>query len=301
MGTTEKLEEVLLRYVSNYGRRRSNREKQNCYLYLQEVLHEELGYPVSFEQMGSGMARVGLCVAGELKRADNAFIVPLDTPRRTCLSEYRYYPLDDEKSKKQEMKAYALDTGIGVGCFALGLTVLYLLSKNLLIALIAGWICFLLYTLTRNNYCNFTKSSASMAVATHMAMRLAGDPGAGRNAYVFVDRCAESRAGLDMFLRYYGDEICHMKHIVFLDCLADGDKLFAASGGRRLELPGLENQLYRAAGDRALILADHPELVFLMTGEEENQTWSVKNLRSSKDRKVNMKRLKQIEEALLKL
>lgn len=301
MDGIEKLEDVLLRYVSNYGKRRSSRQKQNCCLYLQQLFQEELHYPVKFERMGNGAGRVAVCVAGDLKRAEHVLIVPLDTPRRTCLPGYRYYPLDDDKAKKTELTAYALDTLLGIICFGAGLTILWMLTRKLLPALVVGWICFLLYALTRSNFCNFTKSSASMALVTHMAMRQADTFTGKQYAYVFVDRCSESRAGLDMFLKRYEEDLRYKKQILFLDCLADGEKIFAASSGRQLELPGLEEEVYRPAADHTLLLSEHPELTLLMTGEEENQVWSVKNLRSGKDRKVNMKRLKKLEEALLRL
>jgi hypothetical protein len=301
MAEIEKLEDVLLRYVSNYGRRHSNREKQNGYLYVQAIM-EELHYPVSFEQMGSGMARVGLCIIGDLKRADNVFIAPFDTPRKTRMPGYRYYPLDDEKTKKEEMKAYGVDTLLGVLSFVVVMTLVYVMSHNILLAVAAGWIGFLLYTWSRSNYCNFSKSSASLAVITHMAMMKAGNPEEqGKNAYVMLDRCAESRAGLDMFLKHYEEDLRHMKHIVYLDCLANGEKVFTASAGRRLELGELQEELTCARSDHAMLLQSHPEVEFLMTGEEKDGIWTIENIRSSKDKKVNMKRLKRMEAALLQL
>jgi hypothetical protein len=50
-----------------------------------------------------------------------------------------------------------------------------------------------------------------------------------------------------------------------------------------------------------MLLQSHPEVEFLMTGEEKDGIWTIENIRSSKDKKVNMKRLKRMEAALLQL
>lgn len=298
----EKIEDVLLRYVSNFGRRSSRRGKESVYLYLAQTMEKEFDYPVSIERMGAGWAKIGLAIVGRLEKAETVLIAPLDTPKKTYKPNYRYYPLNDEKAEKQELAAYTVDMLIGILLFAAFGAVCYLFSHSWLAAIAAGWVGWLAYSLSRRNVCNFTKSSASLALVTHVAMERARASGRTRMAYVFIDKNSETRAGVDMFLNRYREQLAHVRNILYLDCLANGEELVISSKKQVLpRLSGLEDELKRADAEETNLLRSHPELIFIMTADSENGDWCVHDLRTVRDKKVDMKRIKRIEEALINL
>ena len=73
-----RLEEQLLQYTYYYGIRNSKKDKQRCYSYIESKFAKEFGLDVKFDKLSVGISKIGLCIAGNLDKADKILIAPLD-------------------------------------------------------------------------------------------------------------------------------------------------------------------------------------------------------------------------------
>lgn len=58
------------------------------FVYWKAKFAKEFGLDVKFDKLSVGISKIGLCIAGNLDKADKILIAPLDTPRKSYYKQY---------------------------------------------------------------------------------------------------------------------------------------------------------------------------------------------------------------------
>ncbi|MDO4198405.1 MAG: hypothetical protein Q4D13_05405 [Erysipelotrichaceae bacterium] len=292
-----KLEEILLQYTYYYGIRQSNDDKKKIYGYIYEIYNNKVGLKVTYDKLSLGPSHRGLCVVGNIAKADNVFIVPLDTKSKAYLYHYKYYPFNDKKTNFNKLAASLCDWGI---CLILMAIVYYLsyrlFAKGIVSAILAIVVMFIFHFFARNIF-NFN-SSAPMALLNYIAVN---SPNKRKNAYVFLDMSDDNYVTLKAFLVKYKQQLSHAKKVLYLNNLAGGEHPVLAHGK--------ETAMLNIAGAKEVLIEDNnmmpcfevfPKL-YILTGADINNKgdYVVLNKRSKNDNKMDVKRLKEIAETFL--
>ncbi len=287
--TSNNLEDYLLYYSYYFSPRRLNSQKERVYRFLIDKFQNELGYRVDFGAVKVGFGKCGYCVLGDLKKAGEVYVAPLDTSRRTWMPGYRNYLINEEKKRKTDLLADAIDIVIAFALILAAYLLLRKLTSNYWIISGVITVIMLIYNLALMNKFTFNRNAA-MALISTLAARQKDE----KTAYVFLDRCADSFYGLRMFLAENKETLRKAK-VVYFDCMASGRELVYASV-KKTGIP-------KVAGSKNLILdsSEAPkvfntfnELTVVFTADEENGLYSVNNIRKPTDKKVDVKRLKEI-------
>ena len=296
--TTGAWEELLVDVTYDYGKRVSNKEKEGIYRYLYKKFHEELGYKVDYGSVGTGVLKAGYCIAGNLENAEIVFTCPLDTSRATRLPKYRLYPFNEKKRKKQDRLALLWDDILAVlsGLLIFGIGILLKADQKIMIVLTTFYL--LLYYFTLSNRFTFSRS-ASLALLIYTATLKPKK----KCAFVFIDKCADSYAGLRLFLRQKEKELREVKQVIHFDSLGSGEKLVAAHKEKTKMMvdPALfdEEFIYKEKDERMPLCYEKTDsLVFVSLVDFDKEEYVVRNVRSMKDRVIQVERLQRISEIL---
>lgn len=297
-----RLEEQLLQYTYYYGIRNSNKDKQRCYSYIESKFAKEFGLDVKFDKLSVGISKIGLCIAGNLDKADKILIAPLDTPRKSYYKQYSYYPFNEKKSDRNHMLAALINGIIGVLLTAAVCWLVYLLFKQFWLSCICAFVSFLLYLYSLRNIFNFS-SSAPLALFTYIAAHRRKDE---QIAYVFLDHSAQNYLSLKLFLVKYKKQCERADAVIYFNNLAHGQHL--VSGYKELDKD--KSQFIEACEAEGLKIEDEGVLhcfessskLMIMTAAERDQSneYYVKDIRSRRDKTVDVKRLKRIGDLLIK-
>lgn len=298
-----KLEELLLQYTYFYGIRRSNKDKQKFYAYIEQKFHQELGLPITFDKLPVAVTKIGYCIVGDLSNAETVLIAPVDTLRKTFLRRYRFYPLDEKKSGKMKAAASTVDMliewTIALAVFAL---TAYFFKNRFIISLVCTFLVLLIFRFAMRNIFNFN-NSAPLALMTYMEVNQKDKQ---RYAYVFLDQAADSYVSLRLFLIKYKEQCQKVKQIFFLNHLAHGEHLILAHGDTAKQASRLAAALHAQDivvtndGEGPLCFNASSKLMMLMAADRsEKGEFFVKDIRCGKDRTMDVKRLKAIAASLM--
>lgn len=295
----DRIEELLLQYTYFYGIRRSNNDKKNFYGYIDQQYGKELGYPVTFGKLPAGITRMGYCIAGDLKTARQVYIAPVNTKSKTYFPGYRYYPFDENSTTVSNALATAVDMLLGVLiCLAVWVIGWKLSSLNW-VGFLCGAVVYAIYAFTRKGIFNFS-ASAPLALMHYLAIHCKDRK---KYAFVFLDRSVDDYLSLKLFLVKHKAELEKKERILFWNNLAGGAELVLA--GESPDRTGLARALN--AVDHTLPESSRPRCfgivknLQILSGAELDQKhrYFVQNLRSKKDRKMDVKRLKRIAQTIL--
>ncbi|MCD8379463.1 MAG: hypothetical protein LUC95_03860 [Lachnospiraceae bacterium] len=296
----DRIEELLLQYTYYYGMRRSRKDRQRAYAFISDK-YTEMGYPVTFDRMSLGMTRIGYCIAGNIKSAEKVFIAPFNTQNKTHFGRYRFFPFREKDSRIYNGLANAVDSIIWIVLVLLAYGIVYFLSDLRWAGLLAAVIVYAIYWMTLKGIFNFSPS-APLALMHYMALH-------GRKkkvAYVFLDRCVDDYLPLKAFLAKYKEDLEYNNaQVIFLNNMAHGEQLVFASK----EPDQKTDELAQACGGTCIKLEegnlprcfdDASNLVFV-TGADQDQKgrYYVKDIRSKKDRTMDVVRLKKTAAALM--
>jgi len=290
------LKELLIQYTYYYGVRSNNTEKTKCYTYIIKKYEEELGYKVTFDNISTKIVKAGVCIIGDISKAKQVIVLPFDTPKKSYYMGYKFFPFDSKKNLSNDICATIANFIVGFSIAFLCIFISYILFRNLIVTGIITVLGMLIYLFSLRNVFNFTKSSISLALANYVAIKRKKSD---KYFYVFVDNCSNNYVGLKLFLERYEKQL-NNKRILFLDCLASGSQLVLA-GKSNLSIPeDLDVTILDSFETPPVCLDINKNLTMLLTGELNNHDFYVENIRSKRDRKVDIPRLVKISEWLLK-
>ena len=287
------IEDFLLYYSYYFPSRRLNKEKEAVYRFIAEKF-EDLAYDVTFDSIKVGMNKVGCCILGDLKKAQKIYIAPLDTSKITHLPSFKVYPLNEEKRNRMNVAADALEVLLGfAGVVAVCLISSRFLTNRIAIALIAAAFM-VIYNFLQSNRFTFSRSSAMALVSVLAAENK--DPG---NAYVFLDRCADSYFGLKMFLVKHKELCRKAKKLYYFDFMANGEKLlYIAKKRRNMDTGDLEITDISVNDADISCFEVCENLVMILCADEEKGEYVVNKIRTAEDKHVDVARLKKLLKVL---
>ncbi len=305
----KRLQDLMMLYGVTVGRRFTKKEKENFVIALSQQV-SELGYTWRIQKQ-QGQPGAGNLIAGDPGTADMVYVTSYDTPAAALRPGITYYPFHRDKNLQAEKRQLMMRIGLcAVYCAALflwgrivldyagGLRTLGIVG--LLGTAYAAWR--LLHR--QGSRFNFTRNSASIAWMLQAASLQTGKK---RPALVFLDQ--SGFGGWETFRREYPQT---EGQIVFLDCIADGEKLVAAHrepvGEKAKKLldklkdsPLKEQLIDKTYGEQRMkqnALAYDPNMVCLSAGRIEKGEFVVKHTASEKDIRVDLERLLVLAETL---
>lgn len=296
----DRLEELLLQYTYYYGMRRSVSDKRKCYGYIDRKYGQEMGYTVTYGKLSVGVTRIGYCVVGDLKQAEQILVAPFNTQGRTSLPGYRFYPLDEKRTQVISAAANIIDAIAGWVLAAVIFGLVYLFVHHLWVSALCAVAAFIVYILTRNNIFNFS-ASAPLALMHYIAIHCKKK---NKFAFVFLDKSADTYLPVRLFLIRHKQELIHAKRIWFLNNLARGETLLLVTERKDSTTAAVKEQCDArcVSTDLPYCFQVTPKLTFLTAVDQDRKgRYCVKNLRCGKDKKMDVKRLHKLAQALLDL
>ena len=288
------IEDFLLYYSFYYPSRRLNKEKEAVYSFIAEKFSEDLHYPVNFDSIKVGVNKVGCCILGDLKKAQKIYIAPLDTSKITHLPFFKVYLLNEKKRNRMNVYSDGMEVLLGfAGVVSVWLISAHFLTNRMLIALIAAAFM-LIYNFLQSNRFTFSRSSAMALVSV-----LAAEDKEMKNAYVFLDKCADSYFGLKMFLVKHKELCRKAKKLYYFDFMANGEKLlYVAKKKENFNEADLEivNVLANEEDLSCFEVCDN--LSMIMCADQENGEYVVNKVRTAQDKHVDVVRLKKLIKVL---
>lgn len=306
----KRLQDLMMLYGVTVGSRFTEKEKENFVIALSQQV-SELGYEWRAQRQERQLGGGANLIAGEPRTAEAIYVTDYNTPAAALWPGTGYYPFHRDKNLQEERRQLAIRMAFCVFycvlLFFLGRFTLdnggWLRAAGILGLLGIVWaVWHLLHR--RGSRFNFTRNSASIACMLQLASL---HKERKKLAFVFLD--SSGLGGWHTFRKEY-PELAGT--VVFLDCIAGGEKLVAAHrepAGPEVKqlLAGLKDsplreQLIDKGYDEERMtqnaLMYYPNMVCLSAGRIEKGEFVVKNTASKKDIQVNLERLAALAEAL---
>lgn len=297
----DKIEEVGI----HFSKRRTSRDKLRFMNRLIGQLKAR-GLPLQMIQKKSRSGVSNHLVAGDCKKSRWVFMASYDTGTRMLNPCYEYCPLNSKHNFREEMKnvaAYSVLTLL-VAALAVFWTrsfaeysilwkVLTVIGDMAVLGLIYRWMK------RPGNKVNMNRNSGAVSVLYDCAEK------AKKGCFVFVDHGAMTNQGF-----YEVAEQFESRYVLMLDCIASGEELFLAhrtgqeDTARKLaeafdcdvHLLPLNEEQYR---NTPLMCFQNGFMLTLGTLKKE--TVYVKHARRSSDMDMDLERMQQIEDGILRL
>ena len=279
------------------SRRYKTKEKE---LFLSQVIElaKNHGWSTEFQAKHSRFLKICNLVVGDLKKADQIVVCAYDTPQKTVLPGFKYYPFNPTLNAKEETKNLALQLIAAMLCF--GVVLMWLKNaisytgflKVMAIACCAVF-AFQGYKWLRpsGNRVNFSKNSAAVAAMLKLMETVENR----KIAFVFLDQNCTSYEGAKLLKEY----VQVHQLVLILDNLASGEKTVVAH--KNTTDPGSlvkEGWIDKEYDDTANMLSIFTRSIMISCGSIHNKQFIVKNTGTKHDVEVNMDRLVQITEAI---
>ncbi len=297
----DKIEEVGI----HFSKRRSNRDKYRFMNRLVSCL-KEAGCRMDMMEAGDKHSQSHHLVTGDLNKSRRVFLAAYDTGSKMLVPGYRYTPLDSRRNFREEMKniaAYSLLTLI-IAVLAVYLTRMFWggsMAVRALIVMIDIIAVLLVFRWMKkpDNKVNMNRNSGAVAVLYSSAEK------SKDGCFLFVDNGVVSNQGF-----YEVSERLKSQDAVVLDSVAgDGDLFLACKEQNkkkaeeitkafacRIRVWPLSEEEYKNTP-----LEGFQNGYILTAGEEKNGKIYVRHARTSADMDLNVKRMEQIRDGILKL
>ncbi len=247
-------------------------------------------------------------VVGDLRKAKTIIAAAYDTPMKTYIPHYTYFPLNTKKNLYNEY----LNIVIQFLSSSLLFLIVYFLIRNYgdyngfikfglaLISIVVVVISYLILK-GQSNKVNFNRNSASVALLVSLIKQAAKQ---NNIAYVFLDNAVASYNGLKLL----NDHIQEDVEIILLDCLSDGESLILAHGEKNVvsanllckgNLLNIYNKTYTNDGLKNNLLVINQQIMYLVSGKVKNKQLVVKNTRTKQDYAYDNDRLVAIRDLLI--
>lgn len=291
------MKEKMLFAGVNIGRRFNTKEKE---LFLQQVIEmaEKQNLPHEFQTKHSRLFNICNLVIGNLKSADTVIACAYDTPAKTVLPGFKYFPFNPSFNKNEETKNLAVQ----LFCAMLSFGVVLMWLKNCIsytgYLKVMALVCCAVFAFQgykwlrpSGNRVNFSRNSAAVAAMLKLMETLKNR----KTAFVFLDQNCSSYEGAKLLKEHLSDH----QMVILLDNLASGDKTVVAH--TPLVDPGKlvkEGWIDKEYDETANMLGLFQRSIMISCGSIHNKQFFVENTGTKKDVEVNMERLVQITEAL---
>jgi len=301
------MKDLMLLFGVNIAKRYSQRQKR---IFFSQAIpyFQDLGYQVEFQENSNKHSKLANILIGDLKAAHTWVLAPYDTPTRTLLP-YRYYPFNRQENIRQDNLDIALHLLIYlllcvlVWFFSSQFGALSMAQRVIGIVILALLFLFSSWLISGiPNLFNFNKNSASVALVASLAKANSGNRGV---AYVLLDKAVSSYEGINALSKAFPG---HGKTILYLDCVADGEKMTVAFGqntGKKAQplLRQLTDLQPIVKEFQDLRLEDNyfkyfPNMITICCGSIVKQRFVVLGTRSRKDMKVDIPRLERLRDGI---
>ncbi len=305
------MKNLMMLYGVTLGKRFTKRQKAYFMAEINET-YPKLGFPIQFQDVKQRFFTMRNVIAGNLNAADIVFVAAYDTPSKSFLPNYKYYPFHTEKNLNMEYFNLIAQIIIAIVSAFMSYACLKLFFNNnglsripYIILTIFFAILALYETKAHPNVFNFNRNSASLAVMERIARECKGD---SNIAFVFLDQAVSSFEGLKLL-----KERCNVqnKKFILLDCIASGEKILVAhrentenSAKKLIEKAKkykleIKNKVYSDEKAEKNVLAFAKNMLYIVSGTIEKNEFIVKNTKSKKDIVVDINRLDEIAKLLI--
>lgn len=298
------MKDLMMYYGVLFGKRFNQKQKQTFYNEVSSR-YQELGYSVELQSKQGKYFSVNNIVIGDLNKVHKIIVAGYDTPSKSHLPNYKYYPFNTKKNLSNE--SFTVFIQFLISCLLFG--IMYFILKDfgsysiwlkvgsIAISIILVVLAYLLFK-AQPNPVNFNRNSASLAIIHSLLEPLKNMD----TAFVLLDHAVTSFEGLKLLKEKVGEE----KEIIVLDCLASGEKVVVAHHEeqpikkllevQQLELLDKGYSLEKAAGN---VLHFFPKMLYFVSGTIEKGQFLVKNTRSKKDIEFDLKQVEGIRDTLI--
>ncbi len=285
-------------------------KKQKSIFYSQAVPYfQKLGFAVEIQEAASKVNQASNVIIGDMKKAKKIVLCPYDTPTKSIIP-FKYYPFNLGRNFRQENVNLLLSFFIyaavgGLLFFFLNHFSVFNPSINTIGTILLALLLFFSTMVIGGipNPVNFNKNSASVALIASLAQERLNIKD---TCFILLDKNTINSSGLKMLTK---DESLQNKILVYLDCLAFGEKMACIHKkdsdleAKKLiaSLPRMEILEKVIGEDRGkdTNLQFFPKMIHICTGTIEKDWFLVRNTRSKKDFQVDMPRLEKIRDGLL--
>lgn len=226
------MKEQFIELVRCFSKRRTSKQKNK---FIQNVynMFTGLGYKVKISEKSMGLKKIRNIIIGDIDLAETVYVAGYDTTDQILLNRNKYYPLNTRYNVRSYMKNTIVRFFISIVFSLIGIYLLYYTANSPLtnsVFLVVFGLAFIAlgawFSYGISNNANFSKSSSIF-----MMLNLAKDEQSSSIAYVLCDQASYSEIGLDFLV----DDIVRIqdKLIIYLDCLAHGEKLLLCSNNRK--------------------------------------------------------------------
>ncbi|QQO08530.1 hypothetical protein [Breznakiella homolactica] len=254
-------------------------------------------------------------VYGSLRQAKAIFVAAYDTPSKSFIPNYRYYPLNDEKNTRGDRRSGLVELALillsiglcGLLLWLIGVDLSFTSIKTLFTLLPVLVFGIIIFKITQGlpNSPNFNRNSAALTLMYVLANESADKKNA---AFVFCNNSSAFRGGAMQFYRDCSKE--YRKKIILLNCLAWGTDLVLARKKDQNEKQVAGIMACQGAGEiidvsltdeeaERCVLSVMDESLLLFSGEKEGEEFAVINTRSRKDGRLNTDRLEALRSLFL--
>ena len=225
------MEELLVKYGLIFGKRFTLKQRRNFLVVISEEFGK-LGYATKFanDDRKSNAKSVDLFV-GDIGKASTIICTHYDTPLKSLIPNYRYYPLDGQRSHRIFLLATFLPTlivtmlGIAIMIYIVNIPNfegfwynVYLFSTIFLTFMISA----IISRGFRNKY-NINKNTASI-LAMLVAAESLNKQSRSKVAFILLDKGCTNHNGAQMLAQALPTTL-DKKLFIYLDCIGRGDNL----------------------------------------------------------------------------
>lgn len=301
-----KLKETMMLYGVTLGKRYTRRQKASFLQYVMDELDKKhISYHIQDKR--SSLLSVRNIIVGDVDKADTVIVAAYDTPSIVSSDKYRWYPFQPSKNKEQDKKLafkeailVILTLFVTVLSFWNGLSVSAFYMKVLMF-LCAAVLLYFTYRFSAGKACpvSFNMNSASVAVIMDMILN---ERCMDRVAYILYSEGVTSVEGIKVMREVVPEN----KRVIVLSGLGEGNVRLAVCSSERFIPDIFKNELsdyschtLKVKQAEQTVLNIFPHAIILVSGEEEDNNFVIRNARTDHDHEVNMDMLEKTETGLL--
>ena len=228
------MEDLLVKYGAILGKRYTLKQRQRFLLSLNEEFTVR-GYKTRFANNDrKNNARAVDLFVGDIGSAKTIVCCHYDTPQKALIPNYRYYPLNGQKSFQRNFVANLIPSLLTTAC---GAGVFYFIINNyhfqgfwpaiilIAVVIVVFFADTLISVLTANKY-NINRNTASVLAILETAKQLTKET-KNKVAFILLDKGCGDNSGT-LMLRQALPTTLDKKLFIYLDCIANGQVVVLA-------------------------------------------------------------------------
>jgi len=228
------MEDLLVRYGIIFGKRYTLKQRQRFLLAINEEF-TKLGYQTKFaNNERKNNARAVDLFIGDIGTANTIICTHHDTPMTVLWPNYRYYPLNGQRSSRSYWLATLVPSLIAT---ALGAIFIYFLISNpafggsfrpfwIFLTVLASFLLATLISAGLSNKYNINRNTASILAILETA-KLLNKQAQQKVAFILFDKGCSDNSGAQMLQKALPTTL-NKKLFIYLDCIGNGNNLIVA-------------------------------------------------------------------------